>query len=133
LRVGGLYIIEDVQESYKYYNNGQLRNIGWWYCWQHDILSIGQAGVPPFDYNDSNYVVDKNSTNLKQIIDNIKYEESLKIKLQDLKSPLLWFCEQAQKNDTFCNDFNAAIHSSGYKTKFNDSFNVLVRYVKFFS
>jgi hypothetical protein len=28
LRVGGLYIIEDVQESYKYYNNGQLRNIG---------------------------------------------------------------------------------------------------------
>jgi hypothetical protein len=91
---------------------------------KHDILSIGQAGVPPFDYNDSNYVVDKNSTNLKQIIHNIKYEESLKIKLQDLKSPLLWFCEQAQKNDTFCNDFNAAIHSSGYKTKFNDSFNV---------
>jgi mannosyltransferase OCH1-like enzyme len=90
----------------------------------HDLLATSQGGSPPLDYNNSNYVVGKESKNLKIIIENMKDENYLKGTLYYWPGPLLFFCEQAQISDTVCKDFDGANHDPVYKVKFEDNFYV---------
>ena len=90
----------------------------------HDLLATGQGGPPPFDYNWANFVVGKESKNLKVIIENMKDENYLKGFVNIWAAPLAFFCEQAQISDTICKDFDGVEHSPVYKERFEEKFNV---------
>jgi mannosyltransferase OCH1-like enzyme len=90
----------------------------------HDLLAASQNGISPFDYNNCNFVVGKQSKNLEVIINNLKDKNYLSGKLDDWACTLTRFCEQAKISRTFCKDFDGAYHSSDYKTGFDDTFKV---------
>ena len=107
----------------------------------HDLLAVSQLGYPPYDYNNCNYVVGKNSKNLEIIIRNLKDEDYLTNDLYNWAPPLTRFCEQASSSDKACKDFYGAIHSKFLKKAFHDNFEVnyygkiilyneLIRYLK---
>lgn len=91
---------------------------------EHDLLATNQSGAPPYDYNNCNYVVGKKSKNLEIIISNMKDKNYLAGNLSEWDTPLVWFCKQAQLSDTFCKDFYGAFHSDGFKSAFDDTFEV---------
>ena len=90
----------------------------------HDLLATSQAGSPPYDYNNCNYVVGKNSKNLEIIIKNLKSRQYLDRELYEWATPLMVFCDLAQQSDTFCKDFYGALHSKDFKSFFDDTFEV---------
>jgi|LakMenEpi03Aug12_release.lakeMendotaPanAssembly.Ray.scaffolds.fasta_scaffold00518_84 mannosyltransferase OCH1-like enzyme len=91
---------------------------------EHDLLATSQSGMPPLDYNNCNYVVGKNSKNLEIIIKSMKDEYYLTDKLNKWACPLTRFCVQASISDTACKDFYGALHSEGFKSAFDDTFEV---------
>ena len=90
----------------------------------HDLLATSQEGYSPFDYNNCNYVVGKNSKNLEIIIKNLKDEAYLTNDLYNWACPLTRFCEQVSSSDTACNEFRGAYHSQDFKTAFDGGFEV---------
>jgi hypothetical protein len=90
----------------------------------HDLLATSQSGPPPYDYNNCNFVVGKNSKNLKIIIKNMKNERYLSGLPHSWETPLSVFCSLAQMSDTFCKDFYGALHAVEFKSAFDDTFEV---------
>jgi hypothetical protein len=90
----------------------------------HDLLATSQSGPPPYDYNNCNFVVGKNSKNLELIIKNMKSKEYLSGRLHNWTPPLGVFCSLAQMSSTFCKDFYGALHAAEFKSAFDDTFEV---------
>jgi mannosyltransferase OCH1-like enzyme len=90
----------------------------------HDLLAVSQSGESPFDYNNCNYVVGKNSKNLEIIIKNLKDEAYLTGDLYNWPCPLTRFVEQASMSDTACKDFYGALHAKEFKSTFDNTFIV---------